>query len=81
MKSSKSDIFAVVEESGECRTTIEDLGKTIIIAEWEGDSEVEGVVISRDRVRNLTYCLTLLANSIDGGLYDPDDCKRCLVNK
>lgn len=81
MKPSKSDIFAVVEENGEHRTTVEISGKNLIISEMEGSIEIEGVVISIDKVRNLAYCLTVLANSLDGGRYDPNDCKRCITGR
>lgn len=81
MKTRKSDIFAVVEENGKYKTIIENLGKNIVISEWEGDSVLEGVIISADKIRNLAYCLALLANDYDGGLYDPDDCRKCLVNR
>lgn len=77
----KSDIFAVVEENGEHRTTVEINGKTLIISEWDGDFEREGVVISSDKIRTLAYCLTVLANSLDGGIYDAEDCKRCITSR
>lgn len=80
MKKRKSDIFAVVEQDGKYKTIIENLGKNIVISEWQGDSVLEGVVISVDKVRNLAFCLALLANDYDGGFYDPDDCRKCLVN-
>lgn len=81
MKPKKSEIFAVVEENGEHRTTVEKSGKNIIISEWDGDFERDGVVVSIDKVRNLAYCLALLANDYDGGLYDPDDCKKCIKGR
>lgn len=76
-----NDIFAVVEENGEHRTTLELSGKNIIISEWEGSIEIDGIVVSIDKVRNLAYCLTVLANSLDGGRYDADDCKRCITGR